>query len=724
MTTNHGLYTDCAWAVPVLFSDPAGAAVDLSGSEYVAEMIANGAVVFTFKSTGAGAGDGDIDTALAADGTLTFSVTKTQSETISAGFYRLHLKRVSDVWTAEGTVIIGDRGANETYMRFDDPGAEAAGALSFALRAELAEHGAEVARDDAEAASAEAAVQAGTATTQAGVSTTQAASSSASAAASLAAKVAAELARDSAFTNANVYSSTSVGLAAVSDGVQFQVVSGDIIIRYRRDAGPVATEVARYPSADAIGSTTRFETLELDLTDSIYLLDPSDKLIQIIPDPNSELIIQTAPTAFSFETLDTECLVRLVDVNGYLVAPESPAVMVGPEAGTARNLSTRLSRGLSSYGDLLLPTYMEWKLRNVRFRLRRLKQGNGGQLALAFCGDSWVQGDTYWLRQFSKQLHDTYGFAGLGWVGFQYFGTATGTWVDGGSQPSGGGAGCSRGDLSIPPVFSGTWTSDNGAGGLASPSIGDAASTQAGAYVRFAFPSGHTSADLYYAGDGTGVVKYSWDGGSTWSANISLTGVGPSYVALASVPSGSGTLRIAVVSGTVRLTGVNMKSTANGIVVHKLGASGSNTSQWAAVSLSTWADQLASLGAHCVAVLLGTNDASSSVLPQIVANNAANVMSALASKSAAFDRLWIMPPDRSGTATLSRMDQYAAAVRQSAVDGAFSFLDLQYAFGANPADYALGGVIPLLDGSGAHPTPETGGALIADAVHRLISPVI
>jgi lysophospholipase L1-like esterase len=62
----------------------------------------------------------------------------------------------------------------------------------------------------------------------------------------------AETARDAAFVNANVYADTAAGLAAVALNGQFQVVSGTEVIRYREDAGPVATEVARYPSANAV----------------------------------------------------------------------------------------------------------------------------------------------------------------------------------------------------------------------------------------------------------------------------------------------------------------------------------------------------------------------------------------------------------------------------------------------------------------------------------------
>ena len=64
-------------------------------------------------------------------------------------------------------------------------------------------------------------------------------------------------ARDAAFVNAAVYATTAAGLAATTTGQQFQVVSGDEIIRYRHDAGPVATEVARYPAAAAVDPLQR-----------------------------------------------------------------------------------------------------------------------------------------------------------------------------------------------------------------------------------------------------------------------------------------------------------------------------------------------------------------------------------------------------------------------------------------------------------------------------------
>lgn len=65
-------------------------------------------------------------------------------------------------------------------------------------------------------------------------------------------RTAAEAARDAASLGADVYPDTAAGLAAVGLGGQFQVVVGTDLVRYREDAGPVATEVSRMPTTAAV----------------------------------------------------------------------------------------------------------------------------------------------------------------------------------------------------------------------------------------------------------------------------------------------------------------------------------------------------------------------------------------------------------------------------------------------------------------------------------------
>jgi hypothetical protein len=132
MTVNYGLYTDTAWSVPIVFKDVTGAVVNLSGAEFLADVISSsGAVVFRFKSTGGGATDGVIDKSQAINGILTFTASSTQHANIVAGIYRVHLKKdlTDDVWTSEGTMLVGGPGASDTYLTFDDPSNGTVGAL-------------------------------------------------------------------------------------------------------------------------------------------------------------------------------------------------------------------------------------------------------------------------------------------------------------------------------------------------------------------------------------------------------------------------------------------------------------------------------------------------------------------------------------------------------------------------------------------------------------------
>ncbi len=64
----------------------------------------------------------------------------------------------------------------------------------------------------------------------------------------------AETAADAATVNADVYTDTAAGLTGTVIGDQFQVVSGNEVIRYLHEAGPVATEVARYPASSEVSA--------------------------------------------------------------------------------------------------------------------------------------------------------------------------------------------------------------------------------------------------------------------------------------------------------------------------------------------------------------------------------------------------------------------------------------------------------------------------------------
>jgi hypothetical protein len=118
---NHGIYTDTAWTVPVTFVDPQGVVVDMSGADYIAEVVKDGVTVFVFRSVNASTSEGTIDMTDASTGVMVFNATETQHAAVASGMYRLHLVRdlTDDIWAAEATLVVGGPGDRETYLRFD-----------------------------------------------------------------------------------------------------------------------------------------------------------------------------------------------------------------------------------------------------------------------------------------------------------------------------------------------------------------------------------------------------------------------------------------------------------------------------------------------------------------------------------------------------------------------------------------------------------------------------
>jgi hypothetical protein len=125
--------------------------------------------------------------------------------------------------------------------QFRDEASDAAAAASVAAdRVSLGD------LDDATASAQADAIAAASSAAASSASALQAETSRIAAAASA---TSASAASSAAFVNANAFADIATGRAAVADGQQFQVVTGDEIIRYRRDSSSTQTEVARYPAA-------------------------------------------------------------------------------------------------------------------------------------------------------------------------------------------------------------------------------------------------------------------------------------------------------------------------------------------------------------------------------------------------------------------------------------------------------------------------------------------
>lgn len=506
---------------------------------------------------------------------------------------------------------------------------------------------------------------------------------------------------------------TAQSFSGNATSATFATSSG--VSTYATNAG-IATfaTTAGIATSNLVGFTTFYETLnpQYFAVNTLVYVDANNSILGIAATSTTDVTTINANIA----ALQTE---------------------VGTARSTQASLGIRLSNGLTAYGDPISPLANQWMTREFRMRSRRRLAGETTQIVMAFIGDSYTQAPSRYSGPLAKTLQDTFGSAGLGFISFGWYGGTTGTanttgiWT-GGNQPTGM-DGTARYDLVPNPTIIGNWVSSYNTASTNTPNISKITSSTANDYVKFDITAGHTSARLFYTGDGTGVVGISWDNGSTFGSNVPLNTVGAGNVVLTGVPVGVATARIKVVSGTVALSGVDMQSTSAGVRFHKLGGSGSSASQWGSVTAgigsTSWGAQINALGSHLHAVMHGTNDQASSPTPATFATNIGKIFTNINSFLPYSDRLIIMPSENQRTTNTYPMTQYAQSAREYALGVGntlpCAYLDMQYFFGS-PANFAFeysfaNTARQWYAADLIHPDPNTGGRVMVDAIYRMLT---
>lgn len=409
----------------------------------------------------------------------------------------------------------------------------------------------------------------------------------------------------------------------------------------------------------------------------------------------------------------------VICANGVYVNNETPALV--DQQGPRDDLFVRLHEveadviahetritAIELGGSGATPEFADrtYLLRETRQRLRSLKLGDSKRFTVACIGDSYTHNAARYTRPVAETLQTDYGDAGPGWVGF---GFASDALLNGSVSADVGYA------------KSGTWTSNYGTS--VSPDVCDAVSSQAGAKltITYAGSPALSGVDLYHIGTADGVIRYRWSGGAWTTLNVQGTVAALHITALAGVPaSDSWTLDIEVVSGTVKLAGANLKTTLSGVVVHKLGATGSRATQWSAVDATQWQAGLASLDPDLAIVMLAGNDYRANATPAIVAAAISTIIDRIRAAQPRCDVLVMMQPDLGETHTYTMFD-YADAEYPVTVAKRAAWLNLQGVFGDEFADYAAGGVHDWFNADLVHPDPSTGGRVIVDAVLRTLT---
>lgn len=348
------------------------------------------------------------------------------------------------------------------------------------------------------------------------------------------------------------------------------------------------------------------------------------------------------------------------------------------------------------------------RLRQLKQKLFLLSAGADVQLDVPFFGDSWTDATFRYVEEIAIWLTETYGDGGPGWIGFGFPAHDTNA-IHGNARGN-----------HYTAAKSGTWTSDFCNGAAIGPDVSNAKSSEAGAkYTIIAYAPCTAVLDelrLFWEGTANGVVRYrmgdysgagsrgniaSYSLGAWTSLNVQ--GSGHQSAELAGLPTTPHWgCEIEVVSGSVRLNGLNGKAAGPGVRVHKLGCTGSMVTGWTASDADEFQAALTTLGGDTAIGIWGTNEkAANQPLPTwdaALREFWGRVREALPAAD-----LGIGMPCENVTEKNHTMAEYAQVAFgvAEAIDAAW--LNLQSAFGKNAADYAHGSANPLMRDDNAHP---------------------
>lgn len=358
-------------------------------------------------------------------------------------------------------------------------------------------------------------------------------------------------------------------------------------------------------------------------------------------------------------------------------------------------------------------------LRETRKRLRALKHGAvgaGSMLTIAMIGDSWTHNNgryaykvaqALWRKYQNTASNVDYGPSG---VGFISFGGA------GGSLPNG-----SITWNAYVKVASGTVdASAYGTGG--GPDICQAVmSADSVIYLDGGITTNKgISYTLVFEG-GAGSVQWSFDSGVTWSSILDLsayTGGLQTYEIDVSAWSAVANKPFRIKAATQStIYGINavLKNTA-GIVVHKLGATGTSANQWATVDATRWKAGLSVLAPNLVTIMHGTNDQTGGRTKAQFKADIKTIIDRVIAVNPSADILLLSPAENQRTNNPIAMSQYADAMWELAKENNCAYADMQPHFGVLPSSYAFGSSRPWFASDLIHPDPETGGYALTDAV--------
>ncbi|HID9100324.1 TPA: SGNH/GDSL hydrolase family protein [Klebsiella quasipneumoniae] len=369
-----------------------------------------------------------------------------------------------------------------------------------------------------------------------------------------------------------------------------------------------------------------------------------------------------------------------------------------------------------------VPEYIEraYQLRVARMKLAQLESGASAILTIGIFGDSWPTQPNRFSQPLAKALRAKYGAGpGVGWTSFGRHATSDNIINGNVFSPS------SSDVLKTLFTWTGNWLfSYSGTKNPtnSSPDTAVVTSSTPGDALKATVPGtsdgGWSTCRLGFVGTSDGVIRYNWDGGAWTTLNVQGSGLLFVDINPPATVNASNVINVEVVSGTVSLCGIKSIGSGSGVRVHKLGASGSSLASWLSMDATDFGKALTEMALDTVIILTGTNDQRITGGATAFEANLRAFIARIRATLPGSDILFVMPCENERTDNPVTMASMAARAKKVASDLNCAFINLQYIFGENPADYAYGSIHPWFASDGIHPDPATGGYLIKDAIYR------
>lgn len=371
---------------------------------------------------------------------------------------------------------------------------------------------------------------------------------------------------------------------------------------------------------------------------------------------------------------------------------------------------------MKGYGEVTTETIPDVfgieRLRETHMRMTKMTFADAVRLVVAMLGDSYTRTSVRYVLKVAQMLWRYFNNAGTaatvppigyGWRSFGFDGNGDNTDVMGTSVTQSG--------------FTCAYNTGHG------PDISSVTATASGATISYIqnFALGFDS--FLFAEGGSGVIQYQATGGEPVTIDLSTYPAGMQILPLALPTTGSGTVTYTVITPPVTLYGAKiLNQTASGVLVHKMGGSGSHSNHWVNAMDQRWIDAFENLGADLVTIMLGTNDQGAQLSAATFRTNILTMIDRVRSVRPTADILLICPAENNRpTGNSIPMTTYASVMYKIARDDRdVAFLNMQASFGLNHNDYAAGSARPWMVGDGLHPDPSTGGYAIAGAIGRAL----